>query len=351
MSVAATLEPLSQPMLIPTLQRIVMLQHFGGPDAFTVAELPVPEPGPGEVLVKELAASVQYTDIIIRKGLYPDVKEKPPLVLGYDLVGEVVKLGPDVSKLAVGAHVADMTVLGSYAQYRTLKAANVVLVDSTLDPVQAATLILSWTTAYQLLHRDARVQKGQRLLVIGAGGAVGQALVVLGRLAGCELWGAARARHAEVVRTLGAVPVDSAVADFAHLLPGKFDVVFDGIGEQGFSRAWAAVGPRGHLSAFGFSAGVQRNASTARLGYWLAKLWWWNAFSRGRSARFYSVTSMRTRHPEWFIADLEELLGMLQRGVIHPRVAECIALEGVAEAHRRLEQGELDGKIVLLPNG
>jgi len=336
-------------LVLPALQRVLMLHAFGGPEGFAVVEQPVPEPGSGEVLVKVLAASVQFTDIIIRKGQYPDLKDKPPIVLGYDLVGEVVKVGPDVTSPAVGQRVAEMTITGSYAQYRTLKAAHVAAVDAALDPAEATSVILSWTTAYQLLHRNAHVKRGQRLLVIGAAGAVGQALVVLGNLAGCEVWGAGRAGHAEVVRALGAAPVDSDVADFGQLMPGNFDVVFDGVGERGFSRAWAAVGPRGHLSGFGFSAGVQRNVSIARLGLWLAKLWWWNTFSRGRSAGFYSITSTRTRHPDWFVADLAELLDMLRGGEIKPRIAERISLDEVAAAHTRIERGGLDGKIVLVP--
>ncbi len=336
--------------MLPTIQRVLMLRQFGGPAGFTVTEAAVPEPGTGEVLVKVLAASVQFTDIIIRKGRYPDVKEKPPLVLGYDLVGEIVKVGPDVTSPSVGQRVADMTMTGSYTQYRTLKAARITLVDAALDPAEAASLVLSWTTAYQLLHRDARVEKGQRILVVGAAGAVGQALVALGRLAGCEVWGAGRAGHAGLLRSLGAIPVDSAVADFGRLLPGNFEAVFDGIGERGFSRAWAAVGPRGHLSAFGFSEGVRHNVSTAVLGLWFAKLWWWNTFSSGRSARFFSIMSERTKHPDWFVADLGELLDLLKRGEIKPRVAERIALEAVAAAHARIERGGLEGKIVLVPN-
>jgi NADPH:quinone reductase-like Zn-dependent oxidoreductase len=328
-----------------------MLRKFGGPDGFAVVERPVPEPGAGEVLVRVLAASVQFTDVMLRKGQYPDLKEKPPLVLGYDLVGEVVKAGPDVASPAVGQRVAELTVTGSYAQYRTLEAGRATVVDEALDPAEATSLVLSWMTAYQLLHRDACVRKGQKLLVIGAAGAVGQALVVLGKLAGCELWGTARARHAGVVRALGATHVDSDQADFRQALPGGFDAAFDGIGEQGFSRTWRAVGARGHLSAFGVSAGVQRNVSLLRVGLWFAKLWWWNTFSGGRSTSFFSITKLRGKHPDWFAADLGQLLGMLKRGEIKPRVAERVALDAVADAHSRIERGGLEGKIVLLPNG
>lgn len=337
--------------MIPTQQSVLMLQKFGGTDGFAVLVRPIPEPGAGEVLVKVLAASVQFTDIMLRKGQYPDLKEKPPLVLGYDLVGEVVKLGEGVISPSIGQRVTDLTVIGSYAQFRTLNASDVAIVDAALDPAEATTLVLSWMTAYQLLHRDAHVKKGQKLLVIGAAGAVGQALVVLGKLAGCELWGAARARHADLVRSLGANHVDSDQADFRQALPEGFDVVFDGIGEQGFSRSWGAVGPNGHLSAFGVSAAIQRNVSIALVGFWFVKLWWWNTFSGGRSTSFYSITSLRKKHPDWFIADLGQLLGMLKRGEIKPRVAERIALDAVADAHTRIERGGLDGKIVLVPNG
>lgn len=310
----------------------------------------MPEPAADEVLVTVLAASVQFTDVMLRKGRYPDLKDNPPLVLGYDLVGEVVKVGSGVHMVSVGQRVADLTVTGSYAQYRTLKADRVTVVAASLDAAEATTLVLSWTIAYQLLHRNARVQKSQRLLVIGATGAVGQALVALGKLAGCEVWGAAHARHAELVRTLGAIHVDSDQADFAKVLPEGFDVVFDGIGEDGFSRAWRAVGERGRLSAYGFSAGVKSGAPLALVGFWFAKLWWWNKFSGARAANFVSITSLRKEHPDWFMADLGTLLGMLARGDVKPRVAERIGLAAVADAHHRLERGGIEGKIVLVPS-
>jgi len=332
-------------------QTVLLLEKFGGTEGLSVSEAPIPEPGPGEVLVKILAASVQFTDVMLRKGRYPDLKEKPPLVLGYDLVGEVVRLGAGVESLHIGQRVADLTTTGCYAQFRILKADRVTPVDASLDPGEATTLVLSWTTAYQLLHRDAKVKAGDRLLVIGAGGAVGQALVVLGRLAGCSVWGTARARHADLVRELGATYVDSDQADYATLLAGGFDAVFDGIGEQGFSRAWRAVGPRGHLSTFGISSAIQGDVPFVRVGLWFAKLWAWNHLAGARSTSFFSITTMRRKHPEWFRHDLAELLTLAQRGAIRPRIAERIGFDRVAQAHQRLERGGCEGKIVLLPHG
>lgn len=337
--------------MIPAVQSVLVLKRFGGPGEFALVDRPVPSPGFGEILVKVLAASVQFTDVMLRKGQYPDLKEKPPLVLGYDLVGEVVQIGPGVTTPALGQRVADLTMTGSYAQYRTLKADRVAIVDPALDSAEATSLVLSWMTAYQLLRRDARVSKGQKILVIGAAGAVGQALVVLGALAGCEVWGAARLRHADFVKELGAHYLDSDATDYARVLPGGYDAVFDGIGELGFSRAWHAVGPHGHLSAYGVSDAIQRNTPIVRVGFWFAKLWWWNHFAGQRSASFYSITKVRSNHADWFVADLSHLLGMLMRGEIRPRVAERIGFDAVASSHTRIERGGFQGKIVLQPNG
>jgi NADPH2:quinone reductase len=250
----------------------------------------------------------------------------------------------------VGQRVADLTTTGCYAQYRTLAANRVTLVDPALDPAEATALVLSWTTAWQLLHRDAKVKKGDRLLVIGAAGAVGEALVAW---AG---WPAARsgARHGHGMPSACANAVRPTLtatgADYATLLPEGFDAVFDGIGEQGFSRAWRAVGPRGHLSTFGVSAAIQGDIPFVRVGLWFAKLWAWNHFAGRRSTSFYSITRCASKRFEWFLADLAELLALARRGAIRPRISERIGFGDVAKAHRRLERGGVEGKIVLLPN-
>ena len=213
--------------------RVVQLRHYGGPDELEVVDAPLPTAGRGEVRVRVLASSVQYTDVLIRRHLYPQTAHRrPPFVLGYDVVGEIDQLGDAVSGFQVGDRVADLTVVGSNVTYRTLRADRLTRVPAGLDAGEVATLILSWTTAYQLLHRAARVQRGQRVLVHGAAGAVGQALLALGTLAGLELWGTARGAHAALIRELGATPIDYQREDFTRVLPGGFDVIFDGVGED-----------------------------------------------------------------------------------------------------------------------
>ena len=192
------------------------------------------------------------------------------------------------------------------------------------------------------------------MLVQGAAGAVGQALIVLGRLAGVEVWGTARGAHAALVRELGATPIDYQREDFTRVLPGGFDVVFDGIGEDRFRRAFAALKPGGMLCAYGYSARVQKDRGLAALLTSLAsvylgrQLWRW--LPGGKRIYVYSINLVRALHPFWFKKDLERLFGLLATRAIQPCVTERIGFDEVAEAHRRIEAGGLDGKLVLCPD-
>lgn len=331
--------------------RVVQLSRYGGPENLRTAEIETPAAGRGEVRIRVLASSLNYTEVLIRKHLYPQTAGlKPPFVMGYDVVGDVDQVGEGVTGFAIGDRVADMTVVGSNATYRLLKAKNLTRVPLGVDPAEAATLILSWMTAYQLLHRSAKVKKGDRVLVHGAGGAVGQAALVLGRLAGVEMWGGAFGKHAALIRELGATPVDYDKEDFTRVLPGGFDVVCDGIGEDGYRRSFAALKPGGLLIAIGYSAGVQARQGMLSILSGIARLYLWRFLPGGKRARFYSINAMRVRHPEWFREDLEHLFRLLESGEIRPRVAERISFDKVADMHRRLEAGGLEGKVVLCPD-
>jgi len=319
-----------------------------------VVDAAMPRAGRGEVRVRVLASGLEYTDVVIRRHLYPQtMHRRPPFVLGYDVVGEIDQLGDGAGGFEVGERVADMTVLGSNAAYRILQADDLIRVPTGLDAAEAAAVILSWTTAYQLLHRVARVQRGERVLVQGAAGAVGQALLVLGKMAGLELWGTGRGEHASLIRELGAAPIDYRREDATRVLPGGFDIVFDGIGEDDYRRSFAALRRGGLLCAYGYTANVDAHRLLATV-LWLARVYlrrqllsW---LPGGKRLRPYSINAMRARHPVWFREDLERLLGLLQTGAIRPRVAERLSFDEVAEAHRRLEAGGLNGKLVLCPD-
>lgn len=332
------------------INRAVQLADYGGPECLRIVDLPIPIPGPGEVRVRVLASSVNYTETLIRQHLYPQTAAyKPPFVMGYDVVGEIDEVYPDVTEFKVGDRVADMTVVGSDATYRLLKAKDLTRLPREIDSAEAATLILSWTTAYQMLHRSANVKAGQRILVHGAGGAVGQALLSLAQIAGIETWGAANGKHAALIRELGATPIDYEREDFTNIVPGGFDVVFDGIGEDGYRRSFKSLKRRGILVAIGFSASVQAKQRMPAILAMIARMYLWGWLPGGKRTRFYSINVMRARHPNWFKQDLAHLFELLSKGRIKPKVAERISFADVPNAHRRLETGGLEGKLVLCP--
>jgi NADPH:quinone reductase-like Zn-dependent oxidoreductase len=188
------------------------------------------------------------------------------------------------------------------------------------------------------------------VLVQGAAGAVGRALLTLGSLAGLKLWGTGRSAHAALIRELAATPIDYRREDFARVLPAGFDVVFDGIAEDGYRRSFGALNHRGLLCAYGYSAGAQAQRRMLTMLMWIARLYLWRWLPGGKRTLFYSINVMRARHPAWFREDLELLFGLLATGTIRPRVAERISFDLVAEAHRRLEAGGLQGKLVLCPD-
>jgi len=332
------------------VNRAVQLAGYGGPECLRVVDLPMPKPASGEVRVRVLASSVNYTETLIRRHLYPQTAGyKLPFVMGYDVVGDIDAVGPEVFDFTVGDRVADMTVVGSDATYRLLDAQDLTLVPKGIDPAEAATLILSWTTAYQMLHRSAKVAPGQRILVHGAGGAVGQALLSLARIAGVETWGAAHGKYAAMIRDLGATPIDYEREDFARVLPDGFDVVFDGIGEDGYRRSFASLKPGGLLIAIGYSASVQAKQRIGSILAMIGRMYLWGCLPGGKRTRFYSINVMRARHPKWFKHDLAILFDLLRQGLIKPNVAERISFDAVSDAHRRLEAGGLEGKLVLCP--
>jgi NADPH:quinone reductase-like Zn-dependent oxidoreductase len=298
---------------------------------------------------------VEYTDVTIRRHVYAQTATlRPPFVLGYDVVGEIDQLGADVDGFQLSDRVADMTVVGSNAAYRTLRASDLTRVPAGVDAAEAAALILSWTTAHQLLHRTARVQPGQRALVQGAAGALGQALLVLGRMAGLELWGTGRSAHVALIRELGATPIDYKREDFTRAVSGGFDFVFDGIGEDSYRRSFAALKRGGLLCAYGYTAGVQAKRRLLATLTWIARVYLWRRLLSwlpgGKRISIFSINLMRARHPDWFKQDLARLFDLLAAGSIRPRVTERITIDEVADAHRRLEAGGLDGRLVLCPD-
>src|SRR5213080_1248309 len=165
----------------------IRIARFGGPEVVELAEQPtIPDPGPGEVRIKVLAAGTGFTDTFIRRGRYPDFKGPLPFTPGYDLVGIVAETGPGVPAQLTGQLVADLCVVGGYAQYAIRPARFLVPVPDGVDPAEAVCIPLAYLTAYQMLTRYRRLPRGATILVIGASGTVGTALLDLARHLGLK---------------------------------------------------------------------------------------------------------------------------------------------------------------------
>jgi len=327
----------------------VILNEFGSPQVLQVVEeAALPEPQAGEVRVKVLAASATFTDTMVRKGIYYGFKETPPLSPGYDMVGVVDKLGAGVSGLEIGQMVADLTVFGAYSEYMIRPAASLV----HLDPAEAVSMVLSYVTAYQMLHRIAKVQRGQKILVHGAGGAVGTATLELGRLLDLEMYGTASKPKHDLVRSLGGTPVDYQNEDFLERIQALngdgMNAAFDAIGGDNFKRSFKSLKTGGTLVAYGFYNQAMGGGGSVPMAY--TKVALWNILPNGRKTSFYSIGDLRKKHPEWFKKDLGALFGLLKEGKIKPSIERHMKLEDAAQAHELIEQAAVKGRIVLMLN-
>ena len=233
---------------MPSTNTRIVVTHYGGPDAIQVVEEEVPEPKQGEVRVRVLAAGVSLPDVMARQGIHPETP-LPPFTPGWDLVGVVDRLGDGVSGIEPGQMVAAMPIHGAYAQYVCLKQRDLVPVPSGLDAAEAVSVVLNYITAYQMMFRFAKAKPGQRVLIHGASGGVGTALLQLGRLAGLEMYGTCSSRGAQVVSDLGGTPIDYRPQDFVEevrrLTGDGVDAVFDPIGGAHMWESRGALRPAG----------------------------------------------------------------------------------------------------------
>lgn len=341
----------------------VIVTHYGGPEVINVVEEDVPAPRAKEVRVKVLAAGVSLPDVLAREGVHPETP-RVPYTPGWDLVGIIDQLGEGVTGFELRQTVAAMPIHGCYAQYVCVPQGQLLRVPAGLDAAETVAVVLNYTTAYQMLHRLAKARPGQRMLVHGAAGGVGSAMLQLAKLAGVEMYGTCSAQAAAAVRQLGGIPIDYRNADFVkeirRLTGDGVDAVFDGIGGNNLWRSRDALREGGRVVTYGFQAKMRggRLASpgegrhpireSAELGWFIVRNW----FKPGRKSMVpYSIQWFMRLRPAWFRHDLLTLLDLLKEGKIKPLVAQRLPLAAARRAHEMLGEGGVLGKIVLLPNG
>jgi len=324
----------------------IVLSALGGPEVLKIIEEDMREPGPKELRVQVLACGVAFADVLMRRGMYPGAPALP-FSPGYDVVGVIECCGVGVAQWKPGDTVAALVITGGYSRYIIIPESELVRVPENLDPAEAVSLILNYTTAYQLIHRIAKMSRGESVLIHGAGGGVGTSALQLGFLAGLKMFGTASKSKHDLITKLGGTPIDYRTEDFVERAKGV-DAVFDPIGGRNWLRSYRTLGHGGRFVGYGMSAAIeggQRNRMLALASFaWLGVV----GVLPGKSARWYSMTTEKKKHPRSFLEDLTQLLNMLRDKLIRPVIAEKLPLIEAARAHDLLEHASVSGKIVLM---
>ena len=268
----------------------VVVTRRGGPEALQVVESNLRAPSGGEARIRVLAAPVSQPDVEARYGRTP-FAPRIPFVPGYAVIGVVDAVGEGVTRAAVGDRAAALTAYGGYAEYIYVPDKQLIPVPGTLDPAEAAPLILNYLVAYQALHRSAKVKAGDKVLIVGASGGTGTAFLQLGRLADLTRYGLASRRKHHVLAQYGATPIDYRSEDFVAVIrkaePGGLDAVFDGIGGSYIRRSLSL------LRRGGTFVGYANPGSLARTFRFLGWVILYNLLPNGRSATYYSTGRSR----------------------------------------------------------
>jgi NADPH:quinone reductase-like Zn-dependent oxidoreductase len=336
----------------------VVVSRYGGPEVLEVVEEDLPEPQAGEARVKVEAAGVSAYDLMHRRSGSIPGAPRVPFTLGEDIVGVVDKLGEGVSTLEPGQRVAGYPRGGGYAEFICLPASELVPVPPGLDPGEAVCLVVNYLTAHLMMHRAAGVRSGERILVHGAAGGVGSALLELGKLAGLEMYGTASKYNHELVSALGATPIDYRTEDFVQrirdLTSGEaltgdgVDVVFDPIGgARQLWRSYRALRKGGRLVWFGVAAVSKAGIQVIPLTLLMVVLL--KLFPGGKQVPMTpDLGSFAPAHNAWYRETLTELFDAAAAGKLKPVVAERFPLLEAARAHQMLERGGYAGKVVLV---
>jgi NADPH:quinone reductase len=325
--------------------RAVMIMKPGGPEVLQCVELPLELPGPGQLRVRVRAAGVGSTDFTMLAGNY-SFAPKIPFVPGYEIAGIVDAIGGGVAGFQVGQRVAALTVHGGFGEFLVREAEHFVSIPDAVSDVEAAAAILNYVTAWQMIHRVARVRRGQTALVTGAAGGVGTATLQLLRLAGLKTYGAASSPKHGTVRKLGATPLDYRAAPIDRLMralePQGVDYVFDAIGGANIGLCIGAARRGGTVVGYGFMSVAGKLATAAMfLNLFVG------ARLRGRRGTFYGITLLYRKDPAPLREDLPKIFTLLAEKKVVTLVAATFPLLEAKQALELLAKGAVEGKIVL----
>jgi NADPH:quinone reductase-like Zn-dependent oxidoreductase len=332
----------------------VVVTRYGPPEVMEIVQEALPEPQAGEVRVKVVAAGVSAFDLMLRSsGGFPGFP-RPPFTLGVDIVGVAEKLGTGVSTVQPGELVAGFTaeelggLAGGYAEFTCVPADMLVPVPQGVDPVEAVCMVANYLTAHLALYQTAAIRPGERVLVHGAAGGVGTALLHLGGLERLEMYGTASQHNHQLVSRLGATPIDYRSEDFVarirDLTGDGVDAVFDPIGgARQLRRSYRALRRGGRLVWFGVAA-VSRRGMKVIPGSLVTRA----LLSLLPDGKRAPLSGDILKDRPLYHKTLAGLLDLLAQEKIRPIVQARVPLEDAVQAHRLLEEGRYAGKVVLV---
>jgi NADPH:quinone reductase-like Zn-dependent oxidoreductase len=318
----------------------VIVTRYGGPEVIDVIEEPLRKPERGEIRVKVQSSGVALADIMRREGKYP-LSPIPPFTPRYDAIGIVDEVGEGMQKYSAGDKVAVFfNGTGGYASHVYPKDDELVKIPATIDVVLGVAIILNYVTAYQMLHRIAKVSEGERILIHGASGGVGTALLELGKLAGLEMYGTASLAKHSTVSQYGAMPIDYRNEDFVELLrlqaPEGMDAVFDPIGGRNYERSLQTLSKNGRFIGYGYTSILEEGSPEDWAKDWenLANK---QTTVNGNPVYLYIISALKKERLDWFREDVQFLLSLLEKGKINPLISHRIPLKKAAQAQELLE--------------
>jgi NADPH:quinone reductase-like Zn-dependent oxidoreductase len=295
------------------------------------------------VRVRNFAAAVSSPDITSRYGQSPFVP-KLPFTPGYAFIGEIEELGEDVVDYQPGDIVGGLTAYGSYSEVVYWRARRLIPVPADIDYGEAVPIILNYIVAYHALHMFANVIAGQTVMINGASGGIGTALLQLGKLAGLKMYGTASKQKHAILEEYGAVPIDYQTQDFAEVVrsrePKGIDAVFDGMAGESFKKGFSILGRGGTLVGYG------NPLSVAGMFQMLGQVALYSVIPNGKKVKYYS-TGISNFKWQRFIDDWALLFRFLQEGKIKPVIEARFPLLEARQANELLESGNVVGNIVL----
>ena len=325
--------------LLIDMQAIQVTAH-GGPEVLEVVEAPLPEPGPGQVLVEIGAAGVNFIDTYRRAGIYPTAT---PFILGSEGAGTVLALGPGVTDLAAGSVVAwKESATGSYATHALIAAEEAVIVPQGVSCQTAAAVMLQGLTAHYLALSAYPIQPGDLVVVHAAAGGVGLLLTQLAKRQGARVIGTVSSPEKAAAALAAGADHAVSYADFVDLAKSESDgrgahAVFDGVGAATFDASLSALRTRGTLVLFGASSGPVPAMDPQRLNVGGSLF-----LTRPKLGDY-------TQDRSELIARTDDILGWVARGELSVTIGATFPLAEAREAHQALEGRLTSGKVLLIP--